>query len=367
MRVVGHELAHKTANRQQDLPLRRRSRPAYFLFLFLLMTLTVLVAEFGILPQKLDGLSREAYLMGFAAKPGTLVDDVRINSMGFTGHVIAGPRAPGTVRILTLGGSAMFNRRMTERIIERLDTSTDTPIEVLGAALRTHTTWSSLLKYELLARYGFDFVLIYHGVNDLWANHASAGSFRSDYSQLGPWYTRNFLLDRSLIAREVYNRWIYSNIGLIESRGLPRTNQAGFAAGQTFRHNLSSLVERCVEHGAVPILMTFAWSLPPHYSYQAFAERRMGYNNPMNYDRFPVELWGQPEYVREGLRRNNEMVREIAASGNVPLIDQEQLIGKDLRRFGDVCHLSEEGTERFVDNIVDFFLRDGLVQENTDP
>jgi len=44
------------------------------------------------------------------------------------------------------------------------------------------------------------------------------------------------------------------------------------------------------------------------------------------------------------------------------LIDQEKLLRKDLVWYGDVCHLSEEGTERFIDNIINFFIELGLFQ-----
>ena len=109
----------------------------------------------------------------------------------------------------TLGGSALFNRRMTERLKERLARDAPRPVEVLGAALRAHTTWSSVHKYRHLARYGFDVVLIYHAINDLKANHVAREDFRPDYSQLGPWYRRGPLLDRSVVARLVHERLLY--------------------------------------------------------------------------------------------------------------------------------------------------------------
>lgn len=339
----------------------RTRGPIRYLVAVVLALLTFWMAELWVLPLTLGGLTREVYLMGFAATPGALVDDTVINSMGFTGDVLTAARSPGTLRILTLGGSALFNRRMTERIIAALETSTSTPVEVLGAALRTHTTRSSLLKYRLLARYDFDVVLIYHGINDLWANHGPEGSFRSDYSQLDPWYVRSFLLDHSLTARWIYNQWIYPGKGLLGRRGIARTNQAGFAATETFRSNLEAIVDLCLLEGATPVLMTFAWSLPESYSYQAFESEQVGYNNPEHYDRYPAELWGSPDYVREGLRRHNAVIRQIAESKGVPLLDQERLMGKDLVWFGDICHFSEPGTGRFVSNLVRFLLDSGLI------
>ena len=70
-------------------------------------------------------------LMGFAGKPNTTLDDTPINSMGFTGDVIDIEKNPEKVRILTLGGSAMFNRRMTEQLKESFNKISRRPVELI--------------------------------------------------------------------------------------------------------------------------------------------------------------------------------------------------------------------------------------------
>jgi hypothetical protein len=314
------------------------------------LSATLLAADLWVLPFFL-GLPRETYLMGFAAVPGTVVDDVTINAMGFTGDVVAREKPPSTVRVLTLGGSALFNRRMAERIRDRLRRLGPVRVELVGAALRTHTSRSSVLKYELLRRYGFDFVLVYHGINDLWANDTGRNEFRDDYAHLGPWYRRGPWLDRCVTCRLLYNAVV---------RAPARTGQpAHFRSARTFERNLARLADLAAEDGATPVFMTFAWSIPAHYSYQAFAAEAIGYDNPTGYDRWPVELWGPRDWVIEGLGRHNAVVRELARARGLPLIDQEALIGKDPRWFGDPCHLSEAGTERFVENVAALFAREG--------
>jgi hypothetical protein len=312
---------------------------------------TLVAADLWLLPLFL-GLPRATYLMGFAARPGTLVDDVTINAMGFTGDVVAPAKPPATVRVLTLGGSALFNRRMAERIRDRLQRLGPARVEVVGAALRTHTSRSSVLKYERLRRYDFDYVLLYHGINDLWANHVALADFRDDYAHLGAWYRRGPWLDRCVTCRLLYNA--------AARTAPPRTGRpAHFASARAFERNLARLVDMAAEDGATPVLMTFAWSIPRGYSYEAFTAGRIGYHNPTNYDRWPVELWGPPDWVAEGLGRHNAVVRELARSRGLPFVDQEALIGKDLRWFGDPCHLSDEGTDRFVENLAALFAREG--------
>jgi hypothetical protein len=316
---------------------------------------SIFVAEFVVYPYK-TGLPRDVFLMGFAAIPHRVVDDTPINALGFTGDVIDVRKSPGTIRVLTLGGSALFNRRMTERLKDRFSRVGTEGIEILGAALRTHTTASSILKHKLFSKYKSDFVLIYHGINDLWANHVLNEDFKADYSHLNPWYKRNYCLDHSIICRLTYNNWIYRKPAAVVRRKF-----GGSPGEKVFRRNLVTLIKAARENGSVPILMTFAWTIPDGYTQESFRSGSLGYNNPTSYDSWPVEFWGPPEYVRDGLQAHNKIIREISRTENVVLIDQEHMIGKDLYWFGDVCHLSEEGTDRFINNIVTFFVESGWV------
>ncbi len=320
---------------------------AAVLFFFLVAGVW-LVAEWLILPKYVNAPSRQAYLMGFCGIPGADVDGTVINSMGFTGDVISQSKPPGTLRILTLGGSAFFNRNMAERLREGLQERLSQHVEVVGGALRQHNSRCSLLKFNHLAGYDFDYVLIYHGINDLDANHVSPEDFRPDYSHFHPFFVRNALLDHSIAARVVYNRFLFKRAETV-SMG------AGHASERAYEQNLELLVSRVRETGGVPILMTFAWSIPEKYSEEAFEQGALGYNNPEKYNPCPVEMWGSPAYVWEGLSRHNAVTRAVAARLNVPLIDQEKHIGKDVKMFGDPVHLSEEGTESFVVEICRFF------------
>ena len=197
------------------MTVRTDSKPKSSLILVLAAILTsLLFVEFVFAPillQFMDRPGRSLTLLGVVAWPDIVVDDVRINSQGFTGHILSESKPPETTRILTLGGSAMFNRRMTERLIESLSQATPTSIEIQGGAFRTHNTRSSLIKYqEHFYNYAFDYVLIYHGINDLWANHVALQEFRDDYSHLDATYTRNAVLNNSVIARYFYNALVFA-------------------------------------------------------------------------------------------------------------------------------------------------------------
>ena len=93
---------------------------------------------------------------------------------------------------------------------------------------------------------------------------------------------------------------------------------------------------------------------------EEFKAGTVGYVNPEKYDQWPVELWGPVGYVREGLNRQDAVVRKLASELEVPLLDQKQLMGDHIELFGDICHLNEAGTEQFVDHIADFLLQNGF-------
>lgn len=318
-------------------------------FLLGLIGLALYLVEFVYLPQARH-LEREAYLMGWIGYPGNKIDDTVLNSIGLTGLVPEPDPPAGTVRVLTLGGSALFNRRFTERLQGELQAAAEADIEVLGAAYRGHTTRSSVIKFPYLAaRFPFDFVLIYHGINDTWANNVEPEDFRTDYSHLDAWYRRNWILDRSILARDLYNTRIYRKPKRVNGAG-------GLRSTETFRANLEGLVRDVLAQGSVPLLVTFATCVPEDYTLQRFLAGEVSYNNPERYDPQAIEGWGPRDQVLTGVEQHNAITREVAAAFEVPLLDAAQLFGSDPFDFGDVCHFSEPGTDRFARLLAGFIV-----------
>jgi len=244
---------------------------------------------------------------------------------------------------------------MANRIKGAIQKISSEKIEVLGAGLRMHTSMSSVLKYQVLSKYDFDYVILYHGINDLWANHARPWRFSENYGHMNAWYIRGPWLDNSLIVRSLFNKYFAPKMVHFFNPKARRHNASAFASEKTFQRNLEKIIADVKSDGASPILMTFAWSIPEHYSEKAFEAGQSGYAKPSNIHRYSVELWGKPDFVEEGLNRHNRVVRELANRENTLLIDQERLMRKDLRWYNDVCHFGEEGTDKFIDNIVKFF------------
>jgi hypothetical protein len=137
---------------------------------------------------------------------------------------------------------------------------------------------------------------------------------------------------------------------------------SGFSSERVFSRNIEELIERVRADGGTPVLMTFAWNIPDNYTRLGCLRFRVGYNNPDRNNRTAIELWGPRNYIVEGLRRHNAVVRRLAKEYNVDLIDQEALLGNDLHWFGDVCHLSDEGTDEFIRNIKLYFVEHGFLR-----
>jgi len=299
--------------------------------------------------------NRSLELMGFYATPGEVIDGIPINAQGFAGDAVNHPKPEGTLRVLTLGGSVLFNEHMSERLKAAIQPVVGREVELAGGALRNHTSASSLIKYKYyFSSYDFDVVLIYEGINDLWMNHYDRNDFNADYSHDLPHYRRDVILDNCLSCRIIYN--------ILNSDPRKRVPQgSGYLAEESFEKNLRELIALIRQQGAKPVLMTFASYIPPDYSDEKFEQRTAGYSADIDSegDYWPIAIWGAPDYVQEGLRRHNAITRKLATELQVDLIDQEAMFDAepDLKplRFGDICHFSNVGVDFFVDNVARYF------------
>ena len=78
------------------------------------------------------------------------------------------------------------------------------------------------------------------------------------------------------------------------------------------------------------------------------------------YDPKVVTIW---EGIREFFVAQGAPMDFVLFSNyeqQVDFLDQQAQMGTDLKLYGDVCHFSEQGVERFVANIVEFLLEKGL-------
>ena len=270
--------------------------------------------------------------------------------------------------ILLLGGSALhLDYGNIEHVLrERLTRKTRRCIRIHNLAAAAHTTLDSYYKYRHLADRHFDLVIVYHGINETRANNCDAETFASDYSHYA-WY--KLIND---FERRAHDRWLiapftikFIAVKVAERVGLGRTlpphrpdaesraHGCEIKTADSVRHNLSRIIELATARNEPVVLMTFAYYVPPDYSESALEDRSLDYASHT----FPIELWGRPECVVAGLEAHNEVTKELARrSTGVIFVDQASMIPGDRRHFNDICHLTHEGCEAFVENILPVIL-----------
>lgn len=302
-------------------------------------------------------LNRPLLLMGFHAIPNKPVSGIEINNQGFAGDDIQIPKRNNTHRILVLGGSSVFNLSFAERLKTNISSQSESPIELESGALRAYTSASSLIQWKYyFYRYQFDTVFIYHGINELWMNRVKPEDFRRDYSHVHHAYKRNFILDHCLSCRFAYSLY---NPPAAERTELP----AGYISEATYENNIRELVNQIRAQGARPVLITMAFYIPDGYTDEKFRQLQAGYSAQIDFsgDWWPISLWGTPDYVRNGIQRNNNIIRRVSSEMQVDLIDLETTIDAQPSQkpslFGDICHFSDAGVDRFIEILTEWYIQ----------
>lgn len=269
-------------------------------------------------------------------------------------------RDDGEFDVLLLGASVL--KQVAPVLEQRLQERFGPHVRVHNVCGSGHTSLDSVYKYRHLREKQFDLVLLYHAINELRTNNASPEEFREDYSHYAWYEILNLLegrhgLQQSGLYLTLRIFWIEvkERLGLkyYVPRHVPMDGKMhhgdDIRSRGPFRRNLESIVRMANERGDPLMLMTFATYVPADYTHQRFLDRELDY---FDYE-LPIRLWGFEDNVVRGIRVHNAVLREVSASTGTPLLDQEHLLPKDGRLFIDICHLSPEGIDLFVSNILD--------------
>jgi hypothetical protein len=227
----------------------------------------------------------------------------------------------------------------------------------------SHTSRDSRLKYLALDGARFDWVVLYHGINDARANNAPPDRFRSDYSHFAWYETANAFAShhgRSVLALPYTIRYLASRVrqALAPEQYLPRNRPhpewighgGSLRSAAALEENLGAILDEAERRGDRVVLMTFATWVPEDYSLQAFAQKQLDYL--LHYS--PLELWGRGDYVLRAVAAHNLMVRRLAAArADVVFVDQARLMPGGERYFNDACHFTTTGSAVFVDHLLE--------------
>ncbi len=270
----------------------------------------------------------------------------------------------GYYDILLLGASTLNNAwgNIEGTLSCKLEGRLGRKIRIFNFSKPAFSSRDSYLMYDRLRHRKFDLVLLYDGINDLRANNCPHSFFKDDYSMYY-WYDEiniflahkeiNFLtLPYSLhtLGSKIWAKCTSSQV----TTHLPKEEWVRYGCEiktkECFKSNIEKIVDIAGGKKEHLVLMTFAYYIPHNYSLQMFQGKVLDYGR----HQCPVEYWGKPECVARGMTVHNEVIKDIARRhGQALFVDQDGLIPKNGFYFDDVCHLTDNGCERFVNNLLD--------------
>ncbi len=280
-------------------------------------------------------------------------------SKGKTSHNSLGYRGPeinekgDRIRIVCLGGSttytelvednAMTYPALLQKNINR-QAALGTPVEVINAGAGGWGATESLVNLSLrVLSLDPDYIVIYHGVNDVHARLVKPSSFLSDNTgRRKVWFfPEQSFLDSVLYLRILRRRMGWSKFPFLGSiTNAPSFKGAGswyfedhkeevaFYNGlldqnstANFKRNLENIVTLARASNVTPLIATWAYT---------------------------TELPGYTdlEYYQRGIREMNDVTRALAREKDVPILDFAKLMPQDARFWADSRHVNEDGSEK---------------------
>ncbi len=251
--------------------------------------------------------------------------------------------ADGT-NVLLLGGSVLHNAFDTLR---EEGAKADAAITFHNAAYIAHTSLDSLYKCDYLSKngYTFDYIIFYHGINDVRLNNIPPEYFKKDYSHYFHYKLHSHIFDENWTVYDLvavstlgYNAYqlfykVYSLTTFKKKSfipyDIPASNLVKYGktikTEATFKRNLSGIIERSKASNAVLIVPLFA-------TQKDFARTEL------------TRIWGEPENVLKAVSTHNGAIRRLQP--NFVLIETE-VIGADKNYFEDICHFTPQGRLKF--------------------
>jgi len=284
---------------------------------------------------------------------------VKTNRYGMRDTDFPRHKAPGTVRIMAVGGSTTFGSYISDNehtypaVLERLleEKFPEQNIEVINTAVPGYNTTNSLIHLiTRLVYYEPDIVLIYHAINDI-RDHLKFEQDQTPFDLLSfvscgdsvGYYVRNSIVYRSvLLAAGVIN----AKVNLLERRRQrsarrkhnARTGDTGDVSMglEIYGSNLGSMMSICRQHGIEPVMIFFPYSggLKSELADSMF---------------YYVGMTGIE--TAQLIDRYNERMKQTARAHNVTVVDP--LIPDDEDVWGDWCHLNDTGAVIFSTNVAE--------------
>lgn len=268
--------------------------------------------------------------------------------------------------ILILGASVTNNSfgSIRKNLEKRLSNQTNQTVRVTNLSIPAHSSLDSFLKYSAIEHPLFDLIIIYHNINELRANHVPDNLFKSNYTHLD-WYasidkhlshtdrltpfSTKYIL--TLLSYHLKNRHVSP---LPHDSVRPEWQHHGKNIKTTipFRKNIKAILTLAKKRHSKVLLMTFAYHLPKNYSHSNFNSESLDYTFKKGHS-FPLSIWGNKETLTIGLEHHNTILKDFHQNDpSLLFVDQNSHIPKNKAYFNDVCHLTDVGGRKFVNNLL---------------
>ncbi|MCP4158144.1 MAG: hypothetical protein GY757_61160, partial [bacterium] len=216
--------------------------------------------------------------------------------------------------ILLIGGSVMHPewghiQRHLERKFDR--------VRFHNIAQSSHSSLDSLTKLTLLKPFHYDLMIFYQGINEVRMNNIPEKYFREDYSHY-LWHKeiQNFLnhgeINITVLPYMINSLYLHFKklLGFEKYIESDHPNPEWLDYGrnlktpQIYEKHIREIVSLAGSRNIPLLLVSFSVYLPPNYSKESFYAGNLDYNLGIYY-KFPVELWGIPRNVLDGVEAHN--------------------------------------------------------------
>lgn len=302
-------------------------------------------------------------------------EDIHVNSFGFRGDEIALKKPTGTFRIVVLGGSTVLNREVSfeknaTRLLEK-ELGKQYPkrkIEVINAGKDGYNSEHTLIQYLFnIKDFSPDLIVVWQGINDFYLSCTPSdneyGDFKRDYSHaFGPlmrmalnYFRPQPIISLKLVSFDFLLKHLRDNLysdvvsyykGKAEDSFANDYRKGGanyakvdsFPSLTVYQRNLDSLIKAAKSDG-VQILIGDQANL---YKERVSVEESKRLIFPNLVCKKGGKFYGM-ESIRNGIQQFNSAAKKVADENDVPFIDFDKGIPKNLEYFLDSVHYTEKG------------------------
>lgn len=284
------------------------------------------------------------------------------NQLGFRGPEVQIPKPAGLLRVVAMGSSTTYGLTAAdqtypvwlERTLRQHYRVTD--LEVINAGVYGYTSWQTFINFSLrILELQPDLVIIYHVETDISPRQADPNCYRGNHALLG-------LDPRGYIFSDV-------NPGTVGSSALYRFlavnlgNQPD-AAAYVKDIPFTKVRVKC-EIGNLTDAENLAKN-PPIYFERNF--RNLIAVAKMNQIPLLLSTWAywedspEPEpYWRAAIAEHNDILRRLATTHDVPLIDYATLAPQTDDKWADFIHMNAEGSRLQGEAFAAFIVQNHLL------